>query len=517
MLLLVLVPLIIGYTINVDESNVYDIIPNLIFIPLLTLPYYLTKKRIFYQLVVVFYFIVGTIEIGHWLLMKTPFSINSLLVMFRSDNAESLEFFSTYGNSSLLLLIPYVILFFITLKYPPKSFISSYKYFIIGLITACIAFLSVYNFDNILAHGTPKFVRVTHAYMYLRKFNIAAEKNKLKKVEARHNVNVDEQVFVLIIGESLSRNHMSVYGYGKNTTPKLNKRNDLLVFENVVSGYSFTLESVMSILTESNLENNVTYNKGLDLIDIFHSAGFKTYWISNQPPIGWSENYISVIGDKSDSPKFVNVSSNSTYEGLNSSSYDEKILQPFYEAINENVSKKMIVVHLMGNHLSYDKRYPSSFNIDKGNNRKEQMKAEYHNSVRYNDFVVDSLFSMITDVNSKNKQQISSAIYLSDHGENIYDELDRLGHHYVNKMPKVNVEIPFLVWLSPSYLALDTIKTAKIKSNLKKPFVIDDVFHAILDLNYIETPSFIKERSLFNQNYNDKRLRILGDGKDYDK
>lgn len=506
-----------GFVININESNIYDIISHLIFIPFLTLPYYLTGKSVFYQLMVIFYFFVGTIEIGHWLLMKTPFSITSLLVVLRTNNAESIEFFSAYGDSSLLFLIPYMILFIVTLKHPPKSYNSGYKFFLVAFISICIAFLSIYNFDNVLAHGMPRFARVTHAYMYLRKFNKAAKENTLKKVQVDQTINFDEQLFVLIIGESLSRNHMSIYGYPKNTTPKLKERDDLLVFNDVVSGYSFTLESVMSILTESNLENTLPYNSGLDIIDVFHSVGFKTYWISNQPPIGWSENYISVIGNKTDNPKFVNISNNSTYEGLNNSSYDEKVLQPFSEALNDSFSRKMIVVHLMGNHLSYSKRYPNNFEFYKGDTKKEKMLAQYHNSVRYNDFVVDSLFTLIKSNNLNKKGRIATAIYLSDHGENVYDELDRLGHHYVNTMPKVNVEIPFIVWLSNSYKFTDPAKVTTLKSNINRPFVVDDVFHAILDLNYIESPYFDKQRSIFNKNYNYKRRRILGDGKDYDK
>jgi heptose-I-phosphate ethanolaminephosphotransferase len=64
---------------------------------------------------------------------------------------------------------------------------------------------------------------------------------------------------------------------------------------------------------------------------------------------------------------------------------------------------------------------------------------------------------------------------------------------------------------------MDTVKTAIIRSNISKPFVSDDLFHTIIDLNGLQTPLFEEERSVFNENFNETRQRILEDGKDYDK
>lgn len=46
----------------------------------------------------------------------------------------------------------------------------------------------------------------------------------------------------------------------------------------------------------------------------------------------------------------------------NSSSYDEVILEPFKQIMDDkNIEKKFIVLHLLGAHARYDYRYPSSF------------------------------------------------------------------------------------------------------------------------------------------------------------
>jgi heptose-I-phosphate ethanolaminephosphotransferase len=171
----------------------------------------------------------------------------------------------------------------------------------------------------------------------------------------------------------------------------------------------------------------------------------------------------------------------------------------------------------MGSHLSYSKRYPDSFSKFKGNNDKEETIAEYDNSILYNDFIVDSLLNIIKSNIPKNNNSITSAIYLSDHGENVYDEFNRTGHDFSNILPKSNVEVPFIVWLSPSYTQLCQDKTELIKANINKAYVTNDLFHSILDLTGILCPYLEEDKSIFNEKYKENHHRILEDGKDYDK
>lgn len=518
LVLLVLIPVIVGCFINFEVSDKFGVFSNLLWIPILTIPYYLTKKKIFYQISVFFYFSVGFLEITHWLILKGPLSVASLLAISNTNLTEAYEFAGVQTVSLLLFLVPYIILFYLSLINVPKKYSSNYKFFLIGLILFIIGLFSFLPFPEFLVKGTPQFVKVSKSYISnLRKYYKAVKNNKLKEVDTQLGSTTDQQLFVLIIGESASRNHMSLYNYRKKTNPKLEKRNDIFVFDNVISSYSNTIETVMSMLTESNVENKQPFYESKDLIDVFHSTGFKTYWISNQPPLGWAENLISSIGAKADNTKFVNILSNSSYESDLKSSLDEKIFAPFSKALNDNTTKKLIILHLMGNHLLYNKRYPKKFNFFKGKIEKQQMIAEYDNSILYNDFVIDSLFNMITLNSKENTKQIASAIYLSDHGENVYDEQDLLGHHAVKSFPKVNVEIPFLLWLSPTFITSESEKVVTIQSNIHKPYVSDDLFHSILDLNNIETSLLEKQRSLFDVNFNDKRIRILSDGIDYDK
>ena len=56
--------------------------------------------------------------------------------------------------------------------------------------------------------------------------------------------------------------------------------------------------------------------------------------------------------------------------------------------------KALIVVHLMGNHGSYEERYPHAFNRWTGKSHIDK----YDNSILYNDFVMKQLFSAVKDL-----------------------------------------------------------------------------------------------------------------------
>ena len=94
----------------------------------------------------------------------------------------------------------------------------------------------------------------------------------------------------------------------------------------------------------------------------------------------------------------------------------------------------------MGNHTQYSKRYPSGFEMFSGNDDSEdKVVAAYDNSILYNDFVVDSFFTILENYSERHPNVRISALYFSDHGENVYDEGDYAGHDYSGNIPRANV------------------------------------------------------------------------------
>ena len=517
-LILISTPIVIGYFVDSDLVDFRYLIINLVWVSLFTILAVLLKSKFLFRLISTISFIFGFIEIAHWIVIKGPVSLTSLLILSNTNLQESIEFFDVRATFWLLILIPYVIIYVLSLRELENHKSTKSRNYVITFVLLFSLFFIGENaiHGRLVRKGVPQLVKVSFSFFEKMKLYEEAMKQVLPRtVEAEPIYKNRKQTFVLILGESCNRSHMSLYGYKRETTPKLKARNDIYVFKDVVSPYSNTLGSVLCILSESNLENKIPVNESVDIIDVFHSTGFKTFWLSNQSPIGIWDNLVTVFANKSDYTRFVNISSNSSFEATYTTSYDSKLFKPFIAALNDTARMKFIVVHLMGSHTSYSKRYPNEFDVFKGDNSKSQTIAEYDNSILYNDFIVDSLLNTFTRFTS-DSTSFSLLIYLSDHGENVYDELDKAGHDYSKVLPKVNVEIPFMVYLSPSIL----IDTSKIKhnilSNLNQPFVSDDLFHAIIDLNNIKTPLFKAKRSIFNNSYNYKRKRVLEDDKDYD-
>lgn len=318
------------------------------------------------------------------------------------------------------------------------------------------------------------------------------------------------------MGESTNRNHMSLYGYYRNTNPLLKKARNLIVYDNVVSGYAHILESVPAALSEADLDNKLSPESSVTLAEVFRASGYKTFWLSNQSPLGVWDNMITLFAGQFETLDFVNTSGSSSLEALEKRSYDSRLFLPFKKALAGSSTKKFIVLHLMGTHVQYRKRYPAKFDrfVD-NNSEKTRTIAEYDNAVLYNDFVVDSLLRIIS-LYSINNKAISSVVYLSDHGENVYDTGDYAGHDYTGSLPTCLVEVPFMVWLSPEYQKIFPKKVDVIKQHCHLPFVTDDLFYALIDISAIRTSVSVPTKSVFSQQYDSLRKRILVDGEDYD-
>jgi len=520
LLLLVFAPMLFGSFINLNLLDARYIIINLVWLSFFTIPAALFKRMIFFRLAAVVFFIMGFMEIVHWIMIKGPVTITSIMVFLNTHGQEALEFLSLKKSWSFLFLIPYVYLFIFSVK--KSRYFVQYKRKKIVLVSLFFIslFFVVENAVNgrLARKGIPQLPKVIVSFIdQLPHYKQINQTREPRDITITRTSKIQEQTIVIILGESLNRNHMSLYGYHRSTTPRLDSRGDILVFTDVVSPYSNTINSLLSMLSESNLQNDISYSKSYDVFDVFSSAGFTTYWISNQPPLGIWENQVTLLARKSDHVKFVNLSSNTSMEATRTISFDEKILDPFREVLYQDDPKKFIILHLMGSHSSYKRRYPKKYDVFKGNGKKENMIAQYDNSVLYNDFVVDSLLEISLAYTLFYPDHLMSIIYIADHGENVFDELNKVGHDFSDYLPRSNVEVPLVLWLSKGYKEGYPGKRVQAKLNMDQPYVADDLFHAIQDIAIVESEAFEDARSIFHVHYDNTRKRILVDDKNHDQ
>lgn len=336
-----------------------------------------------------------------------------------------------------------------------------------------------------------------------------------EKEDSKNEVSVtrddsDIPYVIFILGESTSRNHMSIYGYDLDTTPRLKKRlyeEELYIFTDVVSHHSHTLPVMRELFTFYRRGMNDEWFHYVNLFSILQKTDYHTVWLSNQEVSGlWSLD--KFYSQRCDEKHFTDLRG-STDDSL---SLDGALL-PMLDNVKE-YEKNFIVVHLMGTHVNYKKRYPHEFerfsalDEEKGiNNNQKQIRAEYDNAVLYNDYIVDSIIDRFKDKDAM-------VIYVSDHADEVYEDRDFVGHTE-SLGTKYMIEVPFLIWTSNTFKRKRPDLTSRIASGRNRPFMTDDMIHVILDILSIETVDYNPKRSLINEKY-EKTLRIFNNA-DYDQ
>jgi len=310
---------------------------------------------------------------------------------------------------------------------------------------------------------------------------------------------------VLILGESLTKNHMSLYGYTNDTTPLLKERDDLFVFGNVISSFCGTNPSIENMFTFRNYENNMRWNESENLISIMKKSGYHTLWISNQEKVDRWGSAAYVLSCESDEALF---SDDFATPGTRKGRYDERVISLLGElpCTGMHKQKNFYVIHLLGSHEIFRERYPDGYECFSASDikmnisdEKKDIVASYDNSVLYNDYVVNSIIDYFQNTDCL-------MIYISDHGEELYGETDKVTHANT----KDGLEIPFIIWTSKDFVA----KHEKMYSRLKnvdknRKYMTDDLIHTILDLAEIYSKDYDSKRSLLNDKFDVNRKRII--------
>jgi len=311
------------------------------------------------------------------------------------------------------------------------------------------------------------------------------------------DVTVDEavapQTLVVVIGESLSRSHMSLYGYGRQTNPELAaRRQSLKVYSDIVSPQVHTVPVLRSILTFADDEHPEYLTLRPSLFELFNRAGFETYLISNHPVNDSNSSYeplLQLAGHVID---------------LSAGNEPDGVLLPELQKALDNPARKLIVLHLMGSHAVYRFRYPPSFDRFRHATAdptvQEQTINEYDNAALYNDYLITRVLDMLQE-----RDEASAFVYFSDHGEEVYDFRNYAGHAY-EKTSIYMCEVPFIVWTSDKF---DSCNNGLIFRE-DRPYSTVDLPYSLADIAGLRFENFDTARSLFSPNF-EPRERFVGE------
>lgn len=332
--------------------------------------------------------------------------------------------------------------------------------------------------------------------------------SKIPPLKNLKDASADQpKTLVLVIGESTNRQRMSLYGYQRNTTPELDKLKDqLAVFDNVVTPRPYTIEALQQVLTFADEEHPDLYLSTPSLVSMMKQAGYKTFWITNQQTMTKRNTMLTTFSEQADEQVYLNNNRNQ-----NAAQYDGDVIEPFNKALADAAPRKLIVVHLLGTHMSYQYRYPPTFDKFQDRNgvppgvRDDQVPTynSYDNAVLYNDFVVSSL---IKDYAKSDPNGF--LLYLSDHGEDVFDSVGHktLGRNE-NKPTAPMYTIPFMAWASPKWKANHDWNFA---GDLDRPYSSSHLIHTWADLAGLSFDELDRSKSLVSDSFKARPL-LIGD------
>lgn len=306
-------------------------------------------------------------------------------------------------------------------------------------------------------------------------------------------------IMIVVIGESYSKYHSSLYGYSRDTNPLLSQRvqQGMLVYSDVITPINDTERAVRAIYSLGEYYND-RYSDYALFPYVFKTAGWQTIYIDN---IETATNTDRIKDSRRLSDLMYDYRNEDIYE------FDEALLDlPILHANSDD--KRLIVLKLWGQHYVYADRFPNSWEhyhvddySDLGlNDKYRQIVADYDNATRYNDYVIDKLIAMYENENA-------CILYFSDHGEEVYDERNYMGHGGATPCPKIQVDVPFMIWMSDEYKAKNKDVVMQLQAHSEMPYTTDDVAHTILDMAGVYTDQLKPERSLANAAFQPRTQR----------
>jgi heptose-I-phosphate ethanolaminephosphotransferase len=308
-------------------------------------------------------------------------------------------------------------------------------------------------------------------------------------------VGPEKHTVVLVVGESVNRSNLSLYGYQRKTTPHLDAlRKELLVFGDVLSSDAATIQSVVKMLTPATLANPGFNPSKPSVLKQARQAGYEVHWISNQQR---NDGPIQMLAEQADHSVFINQRT-----GRKANSLDGGLIPHLKGVLESPAPRKFIVVHLMGAHLDYDLRYPQSFarfqDADdpvylamKEASRPfwvRNARNQYDNAILYGDHVLHALLGMLQQAAGGDP---ATFVYVSDHGQEVGHSRNFSGH---SASDPSGYEIPLIMWTNRE----DKLAAVGRDELEARPYQADVLDHTIVGLLDIRTASYRAEADLLH-------------------
>lgn len=497
---------------------------------ILLIPAFFLKARAYFLLLSLC-LIFGPIEIAHIVLNRMPVNEGFMSAILQTNQTEAIEllsFLKQYLFAVVLVIALYYLILFTRITNRPlltrKGKVVAGGFFLLFNLCLWLAMwkLSGYEADPISRfHETnsnfkskynktyPLDLIKASTDVYLSRKEVSAMEEKLKDFSfgaVKQKQLPQREIYVLVVGESARYGNFSVNGYDRPTSPLLAKQTDLIAYTDVLSTANLTNTAMQLIFTRATPLDPETAHKEKALTDAFKECGFQVAWIANQSV---SNRFIQRITASADFTYF----STTDYDAANS--YDGKLLDPLDEVLQEKNAKQFIVIHTLGSHFRYNARYPETFcrftpalhdnttyNLNAEN--RELLVNSYDNSILYTDYVLNEIITRL-----EREEAVSTMIYLSDHGENIYDDDTRMAVHGNARPTHLELHIPLFIWTSKPYIEQWPERVERMKNHKDRAVSTSNLFHSLLDIADITYPDEKAALSIASPDFQPDSIRYV--------
>lgn len=491
---------------------------------LLLLPVVIFRKNLrLYLLILLPVFLLAPFNLSSIILFDVPINDATILLLLNTNTREAMELIKGYLPLMSLCFVLYFGGLYALFRRIPRTVpakttgsISIYSFGMFVLLPLVDLEEGSY-FSNLSARfytvfPTSVFYAGKMVYKQYRFVNASKEKRDNYIFNIKQDTAVaGRQVSVLIIGESARYDHWGINGYEKNTSPRLSKRNNLISFHNTASGGFITEFAVPLILTGVGADYFDAHYQQKSIVGAFREAGFKTYWLTNQI----DEGHIKLHIDEAESKLLLQSDARAT-KNLHR---DMELVHALKKVLSEPEEKKFIILHTSGSHYDYSARYPDEFDRIKPSNKtvfsksadrnfKDVLVNSYDNSILYSDAVIDSTISLV-----EAESACSSVMYISDHGENLFDDQRNLSQHAYPVPSKYIGRIPFFIWYSSALENTYPDKVTHLKQKVNAKVSSENIIHTLTDLNGLYYPDQDSLKNLAGPFFQNNPQRIMGANK----
>ena len=374
----------------------------------------------------------------HYLYFGRYFTGYDIALFFHEMHDTFLAFFDNMiGYWQLLIITTVSIMTMLFIRFGANRYLKRSNWFIVPIF----ALLAIIPYQNIKRGGEFIFPNSSQ-FVYFNGLksissyviDVLIAQKKLKsflpyQIELK-NPSEAPTTIVYIMGESLSANHLSLFGYNRKTTPNLEKwaKQKHFYYTTGVSAATVTRNSIAQFMNFQKEPENYTLvqSKEYNLFKLAKDASFQTTFMSAQT----FSSFPHVGLEYTDSSYYLEKQNSSLAKG------DDFWLENLTTLPLSN--KNFVVVQMRAVHSPYKKTWQHHFDeFNRFSGSENEKIDEYDNGVLYVDFVLNKVYEWA--------KKLPGNVYVffgSDHNE-LFGEDGLNGHVTLHKTVG---KIPVFMW-----------------------------------------------------------------------